>query len=157
MAANVYEGMFILDANRFGRDPGGISGQIPAMIENLGGEMLVSRLWEERRLAYPIKGQRKGAYWLTYFRIEGEQVSDLKRQCRISDDILRSLFLKVEPRIVDTLVAHAQSTSSHAPAEGEEKPAEEKPADDSSTKSEKADDAKVDVGVEVEAVVESKD
>lgn len=147
MAANVYEGMFILDANRFGRDPGGISGQIPAMIENLGGEMLVSRLWEERRLAYPIKGQRKGAYWLAYFRIEGERVSDLKRQCRISDDILRSLFLKVEPRIVDALVTHAQSATSHAPVEGEKKP-----ADADSAKSEKADEAVVEVGKKVEAV-----
>ena len=117
MAANVYEGMFILDANRFGRDPGGMSSQIPAMIEDLGGEMLVSRLWEERRLAYPIKGQRKGAYWLTYFRIDGDRVTELKHKCRISDDILRSLFLKVDPRIVDALVAHAQSASPTAHAE----------------------------------------
>jgi len=120
LAANVYEGMFILDANRFGRDPEGVSGQISAMIENLGGEMLVSRLWEERRLAYPIKGHRKGVYWLTYFRIEGDRVSDLKRQCRISEEIIRSLFLKVEPRIVDALVAHAMSAAPSARAEGEE-------------------------------------
>ena len=59
MAANVYEGMFILDSNRFGRDPETVSGQIPAMIEKLGGEMLVSRLWEERRLAYPSRGSAR--------------------------------------------------------------------------------------------------
>jgi small subunit ribosomal protein S6 len=79
------------------------------MIEKLGGEMLVSRLWEERRLAYTIKGQRKGAYWLTYFRLEGDRLAELRRQCQITDDVLRVLFLKVEPRIVDTLVAHALS------------------------------------------------
>lgn len=109
MAANVYEGMFILDSNRYGRDPEAVSGQVPAMIESLGGEVLVSRLWEERRLAYPIKGQRKGAYWLTYFRLEGDRLSELVHQCHINDDILRELFLKVEPRIVDALVAHALS------------------------------------------------
>ena len=109
MAANVYEGMFILDRNRYGRDPEAVSGQIPAMIEKLGGEMLVSRLWEERRLAYPIKGQRKGTYWLTYFRLDSDQLVDLRRQCQITDDILRVLFLKVDPRIVDALVAHALS------------------------------------------------
>ena len=65
MAANVYEGMFILDSNRFGRDPEAVSGQIPQMIEEAGGEVLVSRLWEERRLAYPIEGHRKGTYWLS--------------------------------------------------------------------------------------------
>jgi small subunit ribosomal protein S6 len=101
--------MFLLESNRFGRDPETVSNQIPAMIEKLGGEMLVSRLWEERRLAYPIKGQRKGTYWLTYFRLDSEQLSDLNRQCQITDDILRVLFLKVDPRIVDALVAHATS------------------------------------------------
>lgn len=109
MAAIVYEGMFILDSNRFGRDHEMVSGQIPAMIEKLGGEILVSRLWEERRLAYPIKGQRKGAYWLTYFRLDSERLAELNRQCQITDDILRVLFLKVNPRIVDMLVAHALS------------------------------------------------
>ena len=59
MAENVYEGMFILDSNRFARDPAAVSGQIPAMIQKLGGEMLVSRLWEERRLAYPINGHAR--------------------------------------------------------------------------------------------------
>ena len=109
MAAIVYEGMFILDSNRFGRDHETVSGQIPTMVEKLGGEMLVSRLWEERRLAYPIKGQRKGTYWLTYFRLDATQLAELQRQCQITDDILRVLFLKVDPRIVDALVAHALS------------------------------------------------
>lgn len=109
MAPNVYEGMFILDSNRFGRDPDGVSGQIPAMIEKIGGEMLISRLWEERRLAYPIKGQRKGTYWLTYFRLDSTQLAGLRRQCDINENIVRFLFLKIDPRIVDALVAHAQS------------------------------------------------
>jgi small subunit ribosomal protein S6 len=109
LPANVYEGMFILESNRFGRDPEVVSNQVPAMIEKLGGEILVSRLWEERRLAYPIKGQRKGTYWLTYFRLDSLKLGDLKRQCQITDDILRVLFLKVDPRIVDALVAHAMS------------------------------------------------
>jgi small subunit ribosomal protein S6 len=99
--------MFILDSNRYGRDPEAVSNQIPAMIEKLGGEMLVSRLWEERRLAYPVKGQRKGTYWLTYFRLDGPRLIEMRRQCQITDDILRVLFLKVDPRIVDALVAHA--------------------------------------------------
>jgi small subunit ribosomal protein S6 len=109
LAANVYEGMFILDSNRFGRDHEAVSAQIPAMIEKLGGEVLVSRLWEERRLAYAIKGQRKGTYWLTYFRLDSLKLADVRRQCQITDSILRVLFLKVEPRIVDALVEHARS------------------------------------------------
>ena len=99
------------------------------MIEKLGGEMLVSRLWEERRLAYPIKGQRKGTYWLTYFRLDASLIGDLRRQCQITDDILRVLFVKVEPRIVDMLVAHAKSAPVITHTEEAAKPAAPKPAE----------------------------
>lgn len=125
MAKNVYEGMFILDANRFGRDPDAVAGQIPTLIEGAGGEVLVSRLWEERRLAYAIKGQRKGAYWLTYFRLDPAQVAEIYRKCELSDSILRVLFLKVDPRIVDALVEHAKVD----PSKAEPQPATAKAAD----------------------------
>jgi len=134
LAQNVYEGMYILDSNRFGRNAEAVSGRIAEMVQKAGGEMLVSRLWEERRLAYPIKGQRKGTYWLTYFRLDSGQLSDIKRQCQLNDEILRSLFLKVDPRIVDALVAHAQADRSTR------SDAEQSLADDN------ADDSKETVG-----------
>jgi small subunit ribosomal protein S6 len=109
LADHVYEGMFILDANRYGRDPEGISGLFATIIQDSGGEILVSRLWEERRLAYPIKGHRKGVYWLTYFRLSSEKLVEIQRRVQITDDVIRALVLKVEPRIVETLVAHAKA------------------------------------------------
>jgi len=109
LSQNVYEGLFIFDSNRYGRDQVGVSGQIAELVTKLGGEVLVSRLWEERRLAYPIHGQRKGTYWLTYFKLDGRQLTAFERECQLSESILRSLTLKVEPRIVEALVSHAQS------------------------------------------------
>ncbi len=131
MAENVYEGMFILDSNQYGRDPGAVSGQIAKIIEEAGGSVMVSRLWEERRLAYPIKGHRKGTYWLVYFRLDGSRLTGIQRQCELSDMVLRNLFLKVDPRIVDTLVEHAVAGRSQA-AEGEGQA--EQPADDDKEK-----------------------
>lgn len=109
MPVNVYEGMYILDSNRYSRDQTGVAGQIPDMVQKLGGEMLASRLWEERRLAYPIDGHRKGTYWLTYFKLDSGKLADLTRQCHLSESIVRTLFLKVDPRIADALVSHALS------------------------------------------------
>lgn len=109
MAANVYEGMIILDSNRYGRDPEGVSGQIPKLVLEAGGEILASRLWEERRLAYPINGHRKGTYWLMYFRLDSNKLAEIQRQAQVNESILRNLFLKVDPRIVDMLVSHANS------------------------------------------------
>lgn len=123
MAVNVYEGMFILDSNRFGRDPDGISSQIQTTIEKAGGEMLVHRLWEERRLAYPIKSHRKGTYWLTYFRLDPDKLSAVRRQFQLSENVLRMLFLKVDPRIVDAVVSHAKTATVIAPSEPAEAPA----------------------------------
>jgi small subunit ribosomal protein S6 len=101
--------MFILDSNRFSRDPGGISGQIAQMVQKLGGEMLASRLWEERRLAYAIDGHRKGTYWLTYFKLDSGQISPLNRECQLNENILRALVLKIDARIAEALVSHALS------------------------------------------------
>ena len=108
MAQNVYETLFIFDSNRFARDPDGVSRKIPQMVEKCGGEMLASRLWNEQKLAYPIKGHRKGTYWLSYFRMDSERVAEFNRECRLNEDILRNLTLKVDPRLADTLVAHAR-------------------------------------------------
>jgi len=109
--------MFILDSNRYARDPSGVSGMVEKLVKEIDGSLLVSRLWEERRLAYPIKGHRKGTYWLFYFRADSEQIAPLNRQCQINDEILRHLFLKIDPRIVDALVSHAdESETKSSPA-----------------------------------------
>jgi small subunit ribosomal protein S6 len=101
--------MFILDSNRYARDPSGVSGQLTKMVEKHGGEMLVSRMWAEQKLAYPIDGHRKGTYWLTYFRMDSGHQKDLLRDCRLNENILRNLILQVDARLVDTLVEHAQA------------------------------------------------
>jgi small subunit ribosomal protein S6 len=107
LPANVYEGLYILDPNKYSRDPAGVANEISEMISQSGGEVLASRLWEERRLAYSINGHRKGTYWLTYFRVNTDQLTALNRKCQLNDNIIRSLFLRVDPRIVETLVTHA--------------------------------------------------
>jgi len=108
LTATVYECMFILDSNHYARDPAGVAGRLPDMIEKLGGQILANRLWNEQKLAYSIKGHRKGTYWLTYFRLESTRLSEFTRACRLNESILRNLCLNVEPRLVDALVAHAR-------------------------------------------------
>jgi small subunit ribosomal protein S6 len=117
LAANVYECLFILDSNRYARDPNGVAGAIPKMVEDLEGEVLANRLWSEQRLAYPIKGNRKGTYWLTYFRMESEKLTNFNRACQLNDNILRHLVIHVDPRLVNVLVAHAQGKTEEETSE----------------------------------------
>lgn len=126
MAKTLYEGMFILDSGRYSRDNAGVVHEVEEIIRSHGGEIEVSRLYEERRLAYPIKGHRKGTYWLTYFRIDGPQIPLITRQCEINDTILRQLFLKVHPKLIDAILAHAsgQEVTEEGAEEGEEQDAQ---------------------------------
>ena len=103
----VYEGLFILDPTKYSRDPAGSAQQVSDIITQHGGTILAARLWDERKLAYPIKGHKKGIYWLTYFSMEGGHLTALERQCEITDDIIRKLVLRIDPRIADALVQHA--------------------------------------------------
>ena len=107
MAEHVYEAMFIFDSNKYSRDPGGVSNTLTETIEKLGGSILANRLWEDRRLAYPIGQHRKGTYWLTYFKFDAAKTTELNREFKLNENIIRSLILKVEPRLVDVLVQHA--------------------------------------------------
>jgi small subunit ribosomal protein S6 len=116
-----------LDSNKYAKDPGGVSSQIAALIEKVGGEVMVSRLWNEQKLAYPVEGHRKGTYWLTYFRLEGNKLSQFTRECQLNANILRKLALRVEPRLVDVLVAHARGERTK-PVEEPPVPAIEVPA-----------------------------
>jgi len=124
--------MFLYDPNAYAKNPAGASEAIKKLIESSGGEILVSRLWNEQKLAYPINGNRKGVYWLTYFRLDSESLKDFERQCRLNDRLVRHLTLKVEPRLVEALVAAA---------EGRDLGAEDSEAEKSDTDS-KADSSK---------------
>jgi small subunit ribosomal protein S6 len=120
LTVNVYECLFILDPNRYARDPHGVASTIPAMIEKAGGEVMVSRLWNEQKLAYPIEGHKKGTYWLTYFRMDSQRVNDFERECRLNENVLRHLTLKVDPRLVDVLIQHARGERPTASTRPEE-------------------------------------
>jgi small subunit ribosomal protein S6 len=99
--------MFIFDSNKYARDQTGLPAEVEKMITDAEGEVLVSRLWEERRLAYAIKGQRKGTYWLIYFRSPTSIIVGLNRKCELHDGILRHLVLKIHPQLVEPILAHA--------------------------------------------------
>ena len=104
----VYEGMFILDANRLARDREGLPRELVSAIEEAGGQMELSRLWEERRLAYPIKGQRKGAYWITYFHLPTTNLTDLTDKLKLKEGVLRHLFIRLPDSLVEPILEHAK-------------------------------------------------
>jgi small subunit ribosomal protein S6 len=127
MPANVYECMFLLDPTKVAGDVPGAAKQLHAILERNSAEILASRPWDERKLAYSVDGHKKGLYYLTYFRTEGKNLRTIEHDCSLNEMILRSLVLKVDPKLVEIMLQvardeHAlalQSVTAEAPAEGE--------------------------------------
>ncbi|MEM7454695.1 MAG: 30S ribosomal protein S6 [Planctomycetota bacterium] len=132
MPESVYECMFIFNANAYARNPAGAAKGIEDLVKNVDGEILASRLFDERKLAYPINGHRKGVYWLTYAKLDHSSLPKFNRAAKLSDIVLRHMVVKLDPRLVDTMVAVAQGKTPPGaePEKTEDSPAEkEKPAE----------------------------
>ena len=92
----LYEGMFLVDSSKAGADWDGIMAAIRTILEKAGAEIDSIRKWDDRRLAYEIKGKSRGTYILSYFRVDGERIQDIERSVRLSEKIMRVLILSVE-------------------------------------------------------------
>lgn len=107
MAEITYEGMFLLDSNKFAANPDATGGEVHALIERAGGKVLASRPWQDGRLAYSINGHRKGLYFLTYFSIDSRQIHEINRLVKFNETILRHLLIKLDPALVAPMLAMA--------------------------------------------------
>ena len=128
---NTYETLFILDSNHYARDPGGVSKQIDDIISDAGGNVLVSRLWMEQKLAYPIEGHYKGTYWLTYFEMAGPDLPKIERAFQLAEPVVRELTIRLDPRLVEPILANARGESVEPDTHeetGEAEPASAEPA-----------------------------
>ncbi|TWU59289.1 30S ribosomal protein S6 [Rubripirellula tenax] len=125
MAKNTYETLLILDSNLYARDPGTVASQISDIITEAGGDVLVSRLWMEQKLAYPINKHQKGTYWLTYFEMEGPNLPKIDRAFQLCEPVLRQMTLKLEPRLIEPILANARGESIRVSASSAEQAEEE--------------------------------
>jgi small subunit ribosomal protein S6 len=108
MPANVYECMFLLDTSKVAGDVANADKQLRTIFERNNAEVLVSRPWDERRLAYPIRNQKKGLYYLTYFSAEGKSLTGIEQDCKLSEIILRQMVLRIDPKLVETMLSIAK-------------------------------------------------
>jgi small subunit ribosomal protein S6 len=100
--------MFLLDTNKVSGDVPNAAKQLHTILERNHAEVLASRPWDERRLAYPIGKHKKGLYYLTYFRTDGKNLVNLKRDLTLTEMVLRQLILKVKPQMIDTMLTLAK-------------------------------------------------
>jgi len=69
---------------------------VTGMFEKHGGEVVSARRWDERRLAYPIRGQLRGTYLLVYYKSAGDGNVLLRRDLELSEPVLRHMITVCE-------------------------------------------------------------
>ena len=99
---NTYEGMFLFSHTISGNLQGAVD-HLKDLLNRAQAEVISLRKWEERRLAYEIRGTKRGIYFLVYFRALPTAMAGLERDCNLSEQLLRSLIIRadhIEPEIM---------------------------------------------------------
>jgi small subunit ribosomal protein S6 len=88
--------MFLINQQVTGGDLAGAVDYVREILTRANAEILFVRKWDERRLAYPIKGQKRGLYILALFRVAGVQLPNIERDCNLSEKVLRALVTRAD-------------------------------------------------------------
>jgi len=114
MPIQLYETLFMLDSTRFASEGEAIRGQLHATLERYGGEIVVSRIWDDRKLMYPIRKQKKATFYIIYYKLESTKQVEIERDYRINENILRLLTSRIEPKWAETMLEIARTDTSPA-------------------------------------------
>jgi len=120
-----YEGMFLIDSSRAARDWDGVVEHVKDILTRNGAEIVECKKWAERRLAYEIKHHKRGVYLLVHFDAPGPAIGRIRRECELSEILLRTLIVRFDPRA--QIVSEEQPEPATTAEPSAEKAAESKP------------------------------
>jgi len=101
---NYYEAMFLVSPAE-AADLNSIVEHIMHLVTHGGGEVLAFSKWDERRLAFEVKKNKRGLYFLAYFSVDSVRVPDIERNCNLSERLLRFLITKADHLTVEEMKA----------------------------------------------------
>jgi small subunit ribosomal protein S6 len=135
-----YELGFILNPEVSEEQTRAILERIEQIVRNYDGQTVKVNQWGRRRLAYPIQHHRDGYYVFIDMILTPETVLELDRNLKVSEEVLRHLITRRDPKAVQkereereerearaaatATQAQAAATASPVPAPEAEVPAE---------------------------------
>ena len=90
-----YEGMFLFSQPQAAVLQDAVD-HLEEILRRAEAEIIALRKWDERRLAYEIKGNKRGVYFLVYFRARPDALAGIERDCNLSEKLLRSMVVRAE-------------------------------------------------------------
>jgi len=114
MPVKAYECLILLDSSKTVGGVDAVRTQLHTTLEKHGAEILASRPWDDRKLAYTISKQKKGLYYLTFFKMESTKVPTLEADFRLNETILRFLTSAIDPKWYQEMLEVAQTEGRYA-------------------------------------------
>ena len=125
----LYEAMYIIDSALDETAVQGIISTLEQHVQAQGGELVATREFGRRRLAFEIDGHTSGTYMITYFKSHGDVVDEVKHEMHLIEGIVRGLVVVANPKaIFDPQAKAAEPEAAPAEALAAEAPAAEAPA-----------------------------
>ncbi len=88
-----YESMIVI-ASTLGEDAAKKENEkVLTFVKENGGEVISTDEWGKRKLAYQIKGNTEGYYFINNFNLDADAILELERIYRLSESIIRSNVL----------------------------------------------------------------
>ncbi|HEX3597702.1 MAG TPA: 30S ribosomal protein S6 [Polyangiaceae bacterium] len=104
-----YETIFILRSDVSKESSESISTRLTDVVGREGGKLTRIESWGRRRLAYPVGKQKRGVYMYLKYIGRGGLVSEVERNLRLLDDVLKYQTVKLNDEVArDAVVVAAE-------------------------------------------------
>ncbi|MCA9291600.1 MAG: 30S ribosomal protein S6 [Phycisphaerales bacterium] len=95
LRTHTYEAMFLFPQSA-SADLKSAADHVHSLLDRAKAEVISFAKWDERRLAYEIQGNKRGVYFLTYFRTTTDNIAGLERNANLSEQILRFMITRAD-------------------------------------------------------------
>jgi len=95
-STKLYETMFLINPAAVAGDIAAAQAHVQEMLDRAEAEVLTLHRWDERKLAYPIEGMKRGTFLLGLFNVRPVQIANIERDCNLSEIVSRVLFIRAD-------------------------------------------------------------
>lgn len=92
---NKYEIMFILKSNEENDIKAQVS-DLKAIITDMNGEITNEKEMGNRKLAYPIKKELNGYYYVINVNANNDAIAEFDRKAKINENVIRHLIIRLD-------------------------------------------------------------
>lgn len=96
METRNYELMFVVSPELDGEALDTVLQRVQRYLGAAEAQVVSFKGWGLRRLAYTLNGQREGRYYLVLFTVSSLAISDLDRNLRLVEGVMRHLITRME-------------------------------------------------------------